>query len=191
MFRDPQFCKFIDSSKHVFESSGDVLKDVHDGNIWKTIVINQSTPEPFFLTSNNIGLHLNIDWFKPFKRSEYKVSAIMISVLNLPRQERCMTKWTMIAGVILGPSEPKGNTNTFLAPLVDDLLLLKDGLDLLPNGGIVKAALLGLSADMSALRKFAQFLSHKADLGCFRCTFKAEREPGKQGASGKMSYCTP
>ena len=33
MFKDPQFCKFIDSSKHVFESPGDVLKDVHDGNI--------------------------------------------------------------------------------------------------------------------------------------------------------------
>ena len=62
-------------------------------------------------------------------------------------------------------------------------------MDLLPNGGNVKAALLGLSADMPALRKVAQFLGHKADLGCSRCTFKAEREPGKQGASG-MSYCT-
>ena len=163
---------------------------MHDGNIWKTFVIDQSTSEPFFLTSNNIGLLLNIDWFKPVKRSEYKVSAIMISVLNLPRQERCKTKWTMIVGVIPGPSEPKGNINTFLAPLVDYLLLLKDGLDLLPNGGIVKAALLGLSADMPALRKVAQFLGHKADLGCSRCTFMAERQPGKQGASGKMSYCT-
>ena len=60
-------------------------------------------------------------------------------------------------------------------------LLLKDGLNVLPNGGSVKAALLGLSADMSALRKVAQFLGHKADLGCSRCTFKAEREPGNQG----------
>ena len=135
MFKDPQFCKFIDSSKQGFESPGDVLNDVHDGNIWKTFVIDQSTSERFFLTSNNIGLLLNIDWFKLFKRSEYKVSAIMISVLNLPRQERCKTKWTMIVGVIPGPSEPKGNINTFLAPLVDDLFLLKDGLDLLPNGG--------------------------------------------------------
>ena len=63
-------------------------------------------------------------------------------------------------------------------------------MDLLPNGGSVKAALLGLSADMPALRKVAQFLGHKADLGCSHCMFKAEREPGKQGASGKMSYCT-
>ena len=82
--------------------------------------------------------------------------------------------------MIPGPSGPKGNINTFLAPLVVDLLLLKNGLDLFPNGGIVNAALLGFSADM---RKVAQFLGHKADLGCSRCTFKAKREPGKHGAS--------
>ena len=136
----------------------------------ETFVINQSTSEPFLLTSNNIGLLLNIDWFKPFKHSEYTA--------------------TMIVGVIPGPSAQKGNINTFLAPLVDDLLLLKDDLDFLPNGSIVKAAPLGFLADTPALRKVAQFLGCKADLGCSRCTFKAERELGKQGASGKMSYCT-
>ena len=67
----------------------------------------------------------------------------------------------MIVGVIPGPSAPKGNINTFLAPLVDDLLLLKDGLDFLPNGSIVKAAPLGFLADTPALRKVAQFLGHK------------------------------
>ncbi len=36
-----------------------------------------------------------------------------------------------------------------------------------------------------------QFLGHKADLGCSRCKFRAEREPGSVGASGKMSYFTP
>ena len=37
----------------------------------------------------------------------------------------------------------------------------------------------------------SQFLGHKADLGCSRCTFKAEREHDKTGASGKRSYLTP
>ena len=35
--------------------------------------------------SHNIGLLLNVDWFKPFDRSEYKVSALMTSVINLPK----------------------------------------------------------------------------------------------------------
>ena len=36
---------------------------------------------PLLCDNNNIGLLLNVDWFKPFKRSEYKVSAIMMGVL--------------------------------------------------------------------------------------------------------------
>ena len=43
---------------------------------------------------------------------------------------------------------------------------------------------------MPALRNVAQFLGHKADLRCSRSMLKAEREPGKHSASGKMSYCT-
>ena len=34
---------------------------------------------------------------------------------------------------------------------------------------------------------FSQFLDHKADLGCSRCMFMAERGPTKKGASGKMT----
>lgn len=54
----------------------------------------------------------------------------------------------------------------------------------------VRAALLAVTADMPAMRKLTQFLGHKADLGCSRCKFSAEREPGTQGASGRMSYVT-
>ena len=43
---------------------------------------------------------------------------------------------------------------------------------------------------MSALRKVSQFLGHKADLGCSRCTYMAEREHSTRGASGTMSYFT-
>ena len=94
----------------------------------------------------------------------------------------------MVLGVIPGPTEPKGNINTFLKPIIDDLLLLWNGIPIGPNGHIVKAELLGVSADMPALRNVSQFL---ADLGCSQCTFKAEREyHHTTGASGKMSYLT-
>lgn len=54
----------------------------------------------------------------------------------------------------------------------------------------MKAALFAVAADLSAIRKISQFLGHKADFGCSRCKFKAEREPHTIGASGKMSYFT-
>lgn len=55
---------------------------------------------------------------------------------------------------------------------------------------MLRAALVAVTSDLPALRKITQFLGHKADFGCSRCKFKAEREPGTRGASGRMSYYT-
>lgn len=55
----------------------------------------------------------------------------------------------------------------------------------------IRARLLAVSTDLPALRKITQYLGHKADLGCHLCKFRAAREPGTSGASGKMSYYSP
>ena len=81
-----------------------------------------------------------------------------------------------VVGIIPGPTEPKGNINSYLKPVVDDLMSLWDGLPLHPDGSVIKACLLGISVDLPALRKATQFLSHKANLGCSRCIVSAERE---------------
>ena len=101
------------------------IQDAYDAGMWKTFLFNPlDSTEGFLSDPQNIALLLNIDWFKPYKRSEYKVSAVMLTILNLPREERFKDKWTMIVGIIPGPTEPKGNINTYLKPLVDDLLSL-------------------------------------------------------------------
>ena len=41
---------------------------------------------------------MNVDWYRPFKRDEYKVAGIFLSVVNLPREERLKKKWTILAG---------------------------------------------------------------------------------------------
>ena len=190
MFSDEPFRTLLATSQNR-EVASDEKQDVYNGEIWKEFLENPlDTSVPFLSNQNNIGLMLNVDWFKPFKRSEYKVAALMMTVLNLPRAERFKERWTMVLGIIPGPTEPKGNINTFLKPLEDDLLLLWDGLPLHPEGKTVKAALIALSADIPALRKVSQFVSHKADYGCSRCKFKAEREPSMRGSSGNMSYLT-
>ena len=191
MFNDETFTKLLSAPKDVSDQDTNEMKDVFDGQMWKDFLMDPLEPTSSLLCdNNNIGLLLNVDWFKPFKRSEYKVSAIMMTVLNLPRSEHFKTKWTMILVVIPGPTEPKGNINTFLKPIVDDLISLWNGVPLHPIGTVIRAALLGVSCDMPALRKVSQFLGHKADFRCSRCTFSAEREPSTRGASGKMSYFT-
>ena len=190
MFQQAKFVKLFYSQKKV-SSDSNVYHDIYDATIWKEFSSSLLNPSvPFLSDPNNIALLLNVDWFKPFKRSECKVSAIMMTVLNLPREERFKEEWTMVLGVIPGPTEPKRNINTFLKPLVDDLIPLWDGLPLHPVGRNIKAALLGISADMPAMKKVTRFLGHKADYGCSRCLFKAEREQSTRGASGNMSYLT-
>ena len=70
------------------------IGDVYDGQIWKDFARTD-----FFNTKYNLGLMLYVDWFKPFKRSEYTIGALMLSVLNLPRTERLKRKWTIVAGL--------------------------------------------------------------------------------------------
>lgn len=79
-----------------------------------------------------------------------------------------------------------------MEPLIDDLLKLWDGLPLIEGSSeVIRAVLLTVAADLPAIRKVAQFLGHKANLGCSRCKFTAQREPRTSGASGRMCYYTP
>ena len=77
-FKSNLFCYLLQGFKPIPISPNIVLKDVHDGNVWQDL--NPLNPsEPFLSNANNIASLLNVDWFKPFKHSEYKVSAIMMT----------------------------------------------------------------------------------------------------------------
>ena len=81
---------------------------------------------PFLKLSNNLCLKLNLNWFNPFKHIQYSVGILYFVVENLPRSERYKLENIIIAGAIPGP---KVHTciNTYLKPLVNDLLELWNG----------------------------------------------------------------
>ena len=143
-----------------------LLADIYDGDIWKKF-----ESDGFLSQSHCYGFILNIDWFEPFEHSIYAVGVIFIAILNLPRHIRYNQENILICGLIPGPKEPPLNINSFLEPLVNDLLQLWRGIDiLLPIGNIaVRGALLCVSCDSPAMRKAAGFLSHTAVKGCFKC----------------------
>lgn len=91
MFTSEEFTTLLDRTSSSYVPS--MMQDVFDGRIWKDF-----TAQGFLVSKFNVALMLNVDWFRPFKRSEYKVAAIILTVLNLPREERFKKKWTMIAG---------------------------------------------------------------------------------------------
>jgi len=50
-------------------SNTDVKTDIYDGDLWKNF--KGVDGNQFFSDKRNIGLMLNVDWFQPFKNSEY------------------------------------------------------------------------------------------------------------------------
>ena len=103
----------------------DVYEDVFDGRLWKQFLTPNNIP--FLSLPYNFALCLNVDWFQPFKHSHYSCGAIYVAILNLPRSERYSSENVILLGVIPGPKEPELTKNSFLEPLVDELLQLWDG----------------------------------------------------------------
>ena len=76
--------------------------------------------------------------------------------MNLTRNIRFKQENIILLGIIPGPSEPKHNINSFLRPLVKELLDFYDGVDMsvVTHSGVcvnkVKCALLCVTCDTPA-----------------------------------------
>ena len=100
------------------------------------------------------------------------MGVIYLVVLNLPRNVRYKRENVILIGIIPGPCEPPLTINSYLTPLVLDLLELWHGVQMEVSGSasqLVRAALIAVSCDLPAGRKVCGFLSHSANLGCSRC----------------------
>ena len=75
-------------------------------------------------------------------------------------------------GCIPGPSEPH-NMNSYLKPMVDELLMLWDGIDIQPHSYAVPVqvcgCLLGVACDIPATRKVCGFTGCSSTHGCSTC----------------------
>lgn len=76
--------------------SEDIMTDVYDGDIWKDF---NGRKYQFFNEERNYAVMLNIDWFQPFKYTNYSVGAIYMTILNLPRHLRFKKKMSFLLGL--------------------------------------------------------------------------------------------
>ena len=75
-------------------------------------------------------------------------------------------------GIIPGPNEPKLHINSFLKPVVADLMKLWEGVVMQKDDStsvIVRAALLSVACDIPAARKVSGFVGPQATKGCSKC----------------------
>ena len=96
--------------------------DIYDGKIWHEFQTYNG--QPFLSVPYNFAFQLNVDWFQPYDHTPHSEGVIFLTILNLPRTIRYRQENTLLLGVIPGP---KLHINTFLQPLVNDLLKLWNG----------------------------------------------------------------
>lgn len=131
------------------DSASEMLTDVFDGRVWREFLFVNG--EPLLAGDRSLGFMINVDWFQPFKLARYSVGVIYLAVMNLPRNERFKVENVILVGVIPGPHEPANCINTYLSPLVDELLVLWEGWHV--EDEIVRGVLLCVASDLPAARK--------------------------------------
>ena len=166
----PSVLEMCEEWRKLFVVDPSKLNDSFDGKVW----IDFQCPggQSFLANKGSIGLMLNIDWFQPFKHRQYSVGVTYMVIMNLPRAIRFKRENFLLIGLIPGPKEPSKTINTYLAPVVKDLLVLWQGVPLRcgqPDVLTLRCALLCVACDLPAGRKTCGFLSYTANLGCSRC----------------------
>lgn len=150
-----------------------VYADIYDGAVWQ-----ESNQAGGFLTNpNSLYLMMNVDWFNPYEETQYSVGAIYLVVQNLPRRERFKLKNIILVGLIPGPKEPPKLINTYLDPLINDLIKLYHGVDISNPHSVfgktkIKAMLSCVVCDLPATRKVCGFLGSNATKGCSKCLYE-------------------
>ena len=169
-------------------SSDNIMQDVYDGQVWKDF--QEVSGLPFLSSSYCFGLMVNVDWFQPYKHTTCSVGAIYLTVMNLPRSVRFKRENMILVGILPGPSEPKHDINSYLEPLVNELLDLWTGVSMQVRKSsevsqeVVKCALLCVACDLPAGRKLCGFLGHSAKLGCSKCLKQFPGTVGSMNYSG-------
>ena len=99
---------------------------------------------------------LNVDWFQVFKHSSYSIGMIYLVIQNLPRELRYKPENILIVS-------PKLMINSYLKPMVDELLNLWKGVQLKCNNSIlgyrtIRVAIGLICSDIPATRKLVGFV---------------------------------
>ena len=98
-----------------------VMTDIYDGVVWQSFCRDGNK---ILASRYSIQLAINIDWFQPYTHVSYSVGVIYICVLNFPHRMRYLKGNIFVVGIIPGPRELKIHMNSYLKPLVRDLLKL-------------------------------------------------------------------
>ncbi|MBW0474773.1 hypothetical protein O181_014488 [Austropuccinia psidii MF-1] len=154
--------------------------------VWKCYIGTRNINEPPFMSiPGPLAFSIYVYWFNANGKSTRLVSIgpIMLICLNLPPRERLETENVYVAGIIPGPKEPTAlQLNYLLMPLITELKELWQGYHFSPtstgpSGSFICVSILMAIADVVAMRKLTEFISHSGNhFGNFCIIHKAQSE---------------
>ena len=93
-------------------------------------------PTTFLHRQETLRSDVKLRLVQPYKNKEHSVGVIYLSILNLPRTERFKFENSVIIGIIPGSKEPSLHVNSYISPVVEELLLFWEGQLVLEPGSI-------------------------------------------------------
>lgn len=96
--------------------------DFWSGKLYEDLV----TERQLLTDIRDIGFIFTTDGLQLFKIGNYEIWPLFLLNLNLPRRERVKKENIIPVGFIPGPKSP-GDLDSFLRPLIDELLILHNG----------------------------------------------------------------
>ncbi|QRW11103.1 Transposase family tnp2 [Ceratobasidium sp. AG-Ba] len=187
-----------------------VIDDVFDGEVYRTLRqtrVREDSEYRYFDNLDDIALGLGTDGFSMFKRRRHKGTStawpLILVNYNLHPSIRNKLENIICVGVIPGPKECK-DINSFLVPLIDELLELADGVeaskvaskvDNFVGEGVkfrLHAFLIIVFGDIPAISKLLLLRGHGAIVPCRTCLIKATpyRKPNRLGRD-HVTYYVP
>ncbi|QRV96867.1 Transposase family Tnp2 protein [Ceratobasidium sp. AG-Ba] len=165
-----------------------LYEDVYNGEHYRTLRNTRLDPESEYKILDNpgdIALGLSTDSFTLFKRRRRRHSTawpIIFINYNLHPRHRIWLENVICVGVIPGPN----HLNSFLAPVLEELHLLKRGVvsvkaapvEGAPNYSIefvLRAFLIMIFGDIPAILKLLALKGHNAKMPCEQEAFPLER----------------
>ncbi|QRW01118.1 Transposase family Tnp2 protein [Ceratobasidium sp. AG-Ba] len=187
LYRSPEMLEKLQYRSTVENASEPgVFEDVYDGEHYRRLRNKQLNPgDPYKILDNpeDLALGLSTDGFTLFKRRRRGLSTawpIIFINYNIHPRYRVRLENVICVGVIPGPKQCK-DLNSFLAPVLDELLLLERGVVSLRTAPerigctvefVLRAFLIIIFGDIPAISKLLALKGHNAKVPCRACYAK-------------------
>ena len=150
------------------------------------IVDGKTLPHKFFKDLHDIALGLSTDGFAPFHRCKNTCWPLILFNYNLPPDIHFHLKHILCVAIIPGPKKPV-NFNSFLWPLVEELLKLEIGVhayDPLQSELFkLHVYLIQVFGDIPAILMVMQMKGHNGLTPCHMCHIQGLRVPGSKATT--------